>query len=275
MSCLGSKLGADSNVVGPETTKCSLDFDKPFFSDSTCIRMLSNTTPNFNTGRQQRQKSTPDIFADYQNRLDAKHLQHVSHRRGLSLDQRTNMQPILTPTLQQENTLDLTSRGFESYQRHLLQEAQKQQHVARPGQEGLRLQTNEQESQRNIDQTPYLGYGNLAFTDPFISSTPTLNDNDIPQPIDNNFTQIYFEQPPLISNEISEYYEGLDPVSHENSATTACEMETRTNNTPNGGGVVDSNILRPSSQAGSVRPCTPQNPTNSCRFGPINDTRPC
>ena len=227
--------------------------------------MLSNTTPNFNTGRQQRQNSTPNIFADYQPQLDAKKPQHVSHRRGLSLDRPTYMQSIMPPNLQKENRLDLTSRGFENDQWHLLQEAQKQQQLARPGQEGPRPQANEQESQQNIEPTPYLGYGNCAFTnDIYISSTPNLNDNDIPKSLDPDLTGIFYEQPPLISNEIAEYLEGFEPISHETIATTACGRETTINSTPNGNGIVDSNTLRPSSQAGLVRPCTPHNQTNSC-----------
>lgn len=230
--------------------------------------MLSNTTPNFNPGRQQRQNSTPNVFADYPTRLDAKKPQHVSHRRGVSLDQPTNMQPLSTPNLQQENTLDLTSRGFENYQRHLLQEAQKQQQLARPGQEEPRLQSNEQGSQQIIEPTPYLGYGNCAFTnDLFISTTPNLNDNNIiPPSLDTNLPEIFYEPPPLITDEIAEYLEGLETVSRENVAPTAGERETRTDSTPNGNGIVDSNTLRPSSQAGPGRPCTPQNQTNSCAF---------
>lgn len=239
------------------------------FSDSTCIRMLSNITPNFNPGRQQRQNSTPNIFDDHQTRLDATNPQHVSHRRGLSLDQSAYMQPIRTLNLQQEDASDLASRGFENYQRHLLQEAQKQQQqLARPGQEGLGSQTNEQESQTNIESTPYLGYGNYAFTnDPFISSTPNLNDNNIPTSLDPNLTEIFYGQTPLITNEVAEYLEGLQEVHHENVAgTMLCEGETNMNSNPGGNGTVDFNTLRPSSRGGPMRPCTPQNQNNSCKF---------
>lgn len=177
------------------------------------------------------------------------------------------MQPGWTPNLQQENTLDLTPRGFENYQRHLLQEAQKQQLLARPGQEGPRSETNEQESQRKIESTSYLAYDNSAFAnDSFISSTPKLNDNDIPTSLDTNLTEIFYDQTPVITNEVAEYFDGLKTLNRENGATTACESETRTNSTPNGNGIVESNTLRPSSQAGPVRPCTPQNQNNSCKL---------
>lgn len=264
---MGSINGTDRCVSDPKPRSVPLTSTNPF-SDSTCITMLSNTTPNFNPGRQQRrQNSTPNIFDDYQNRLDANNPQHVSHRRGLSLDQSAYMQPLITPTLQQENALDLTSPGFENYQRHSLQEAQKQQQLARPGQEGPRSQTNEQASQQNIEPTPYLGYGNCAFTnDPFISSTPNLNDNCIPTTLDTDLSEIFFEQPHLITNEVAEYLEGLETVTHENTATMACGGETRTDSTPKGNGIVDSNTLRPSSRAGPVRPCTPQNQSNNCKL---------
>ena len=186
------------------------------------------------------------------------------------------MQPGWTTNLQQENPLDLTSRGFENYQRHLSQEAQKQQQLARPGQQGPRSQTNEQDSQQKIESTPYLEYENCAFTnDSFISSTPNLNDNDIPTSLDTNLTELFYEQTPLITNEVAEYLDGLETVSRENGATTACERETRTNSTPKGNGIVDSDTLRPSSQAGPVRPCTPQNQNSSCKLRSVNVTGLC
>lgn len=238
------------------------------FSDSTCIRMLSNTTPNFNSGRQQRQNSTPNIFDDYHTRPDATNAQHVSHRRGLSLDQSAYMQPIRTLDLQQENASDLTSREFENYTRHLLQEAQKQQQLARPGQEGPGSQTNEQESRTHIEPTPYLGFGSFAFTDdPFISSTPNLNNSNIPTSLDPNLTEIFYDQTPLTTNEVAEYLEDFEGVIHENgTAAAVCAGESRTNNNPDKNGTVDFNTLRPSSRGGPMRPCTPQNQSNSGKF---------
>ena len=230
--------------------------------------MLSNITPNFNPGRQQRQNSTPNIFDDYQTQPDATNPQHVSHRRGLSLDQLAYMQPVRTLNLQQENASELTSRGFENYTRHLLQEAQKQQQLARPGQGRQGSQTNEQESQTHIESTQYLGYGNCAFTDdPFISSTPNLNNTNTPTSLDPNLTEIFYDQTPLITNEVAEYFEGFEGITHENvTAATVCEGEPKTNSNPDGNGTVDFNTLRPSSRGGPMRPCTPQNQNNSGKF---------
>lgn len=177
------------------------------------------------------------------------------------------MQPIRTLNLQPENASDLKSRGFENYTRHLLQEAQKQQQLARPGQ-GSGSQTNEQDSQSHIESKPYLGYGNCAFTnDPFISSTPDLNDSNIPTSLDPNLTEIFYDQTPLITNEVAEYLEGLEGVNHESiAATMVCEEESKTNSKSEGNETVDFGTLRPSSRGGSMRPCTPQNQNNSGKF---------
>lgn len=235
------------------------------FSGSACIRMLSTPTPNFNPGRQQRQNSTPNIFANSDDRLTTRNPQHVSHRRGLSLDQPTNTQHRWTGSLQHEHILDFTPRGLDIYQRHPLQEAQKQRPLAGPGQEKPTQQSTEQGPLRIIEPKPYPEYGNYIFTnDLLISTTPFLNDGNLPQKLDANTAGICHEQHSFDTNNFADNLEGFEIVARPKDAPPGCEREARRNSTPKGGDLVDSTRLKPSSQAEPERPCTPQNQTNSC-----------
>lgn len=227
--------------------------------------MLSNPTPNFNPGRQQRQNSTPNIFANSENRLTARNPQHVSHRRGLSLDQPNNTQHRLTGNLQHEDIVDFIPRGLDIYQRHLLQEAQKQQRLAGPGQEKLTQESTEQGPLRIIEPKPYPEYGNCIFTDDLLISTaPFVNDGNLPKILDANMTGICHERHSFDISDFAGNLEGFEIVARPNVAPTGLEREARKNSTPKGGDLVDSNRLKPSSQAEPERPCTPQNQTNSC-----------
>lgn len=238
------------------------------FSDSTCIKMLSNQTPNFNPGRQQRQNSTPDIFANNETRLTANNLHPVSHRRGLSLDQPINTQPQSTHGLRPQDILNCTPRGFEHYQRHLLQEAQKQQQLAGPGLPAPRPPSNEQGSPRNIALEPYPEYGRCVFTNDLLISDPTiLNDATSSKYLDTtDRTGICYEQHSFATTDFAGYLNCDESAAGQNLATAGRNMKTRQNSVLKGNEAVDLTTMNLSSQAGLVRPCTPQNQTNSCKW---------
>ena len=229
--------------------------------------MLSNQTPNFNPGRQpQRQNSTPDIFANTGTLWNEHHPQAVSHRRGLSFDQPTNTQPQFTPHLRPQDILDFIPRGFEKYQRHLLQEAHHMQRLAGPGQPEPRQPSNEQDSRRNTRLEPYPEYGRCVFTkDLLMSTAPSLSDTNLPKHLDTNRTGICYEPPSFDNTDFAGYLEGYEILTRPNLATTGYDQEARKHNLPNENGAIISNTLKPSVRAGPARPCTPPNQTNSCK----------
>jgi hypothetical protein len=228
--------------------------------------MLSNQTPNLNTGRQQRQNSTPNNFATANNPLSANSFQHASHRRGLSLNEPTNDQPPFTRNLQKDDIMDFTHQGFENYQRHLLQEAHQQQPLAGPGQDTPRQIPTKQGCTKEIGQTPYPEYGHCTFTnDILISTRALLNDNNITKRLNKNMTEIMYEQPCTGTIDFAGYLEGFEIGAGQGVGTTRFAGGLEMNSTLNGNGVLNLNSLKPSSQSGPERPCTPQNQSNSCQ----------
>lgn len=229
--------------------------------------MLSNQTPNFNPGRHQRQNSTPNIFVTSETQSSAHSPKHVFHRRGLSLNQPTNIQPQSTRHMQKRDIMDFTQRGIDNYQQHLLPEAQKQQPLAGPGQNEPRQPSNEQGTLRNIELKPYPEYGHYTFTNNnLISTTPTMNDSNVPKHLDTNITENFHEQASFGNTDFAGYLEGFELGARQEVANTRGGRQMRNQSSPIGDGVLNLNSVNSSSQVGLGRPTTPQNQTNSCQY---------
>jgi len=100
--------------------------------------MLSNPTNTLHNRQRQhrRQNSTPTAFESVKAQ-DLPNIQrHVSHRRGMSLDQRRRQTP------PQEIPVSTTNQGYQTTQQHILRETQ-QQRLARPGQQFTHFDNDE------------------------------------------------------------------------------------------------------------------------------------
>lgn len=105
------------------------------FSSSIRIHMLSHQIAIVPSGRHQRQHSTPTAFnVPKVTHLPGNHSHHESHRRGLSLDQKTTNMPKKEITNRQEGTNTCIGGPLRHELRQkAMQETQQQHQMARPG----------------------------------------------------------------------------------------------------------------------------------------------
>lgn len=106
-------------------------FNDTYSELDPALPMLSNPTQNLHQRQRQhrRQQSTPTAFEATKVPALPNIQKHVSHRRGISLDQRQQRRQ--SPQ-QDNNTVSYTNQGFQQTQQHQLRETQ-QQRLVRPG----------------------------------------------------------------------------------------------------------------------------------------------
>lgn len=169
--------------------------------------MLSNQNSNLPLGHHRRQNSTPTVFDTLKVPLPpATRQRHGYHRRGLSLDQPTNIHQHQEISPQDDRTVNIRQQ-----QQHNLQETQQQQQLARPGQQPTQPQSHNDGPLRNVQLKPYPEYDSSALTPGYFSNQgPILNDTKQPDMIESYKNENRNITKSLDSTKFAGYLEGFE-----------------------------------------------------------------
>lgn len=227
--------------------------------------MLSNQTFDLHSAQQRRKNSMPMVFdvPKVPNLPATKLTNIVPHRRGLSLDQRTNAQQSKTLSPQDEDTVSLT-HGFKIYQQHLLREAQQQKQQARPGQQTSTQPFLNEDSSRQLLPKSCPEYDFNLSNQTRLVKQPTSLSNEIAKIPPGNVINTTNVRQSFDGTKFAGYFESFDFGPQKRIGNYQEENKANTIRMSNSRGISSTNSANPAGQEVPRRPSTPQNQTDTC-----------
>ncbi|MCJ1461886.1 Metallothionein expression activator [Pseudocyphellaria aurata] len=226
--------------------------------------MLSNQTSNLPPGHHRRQNSTPTVFDTLKvPLLPATRPRHGSHRRGLSLDQSTNIHQHQRISPQDDRTVNNRQQ-----QQHNVQETQQQpQQLARPGQQPTQPQPRDDEPLRKFQLKPYPEYDSSTLTPVYFSDQgPLLNDHkqtDMNNSYKNENMNITKS---LDSDKFAGYLEGFEFEVLDNALDAELKKGFSTQDAIIYDNLLDRAIMPHATNERQLRPYTPPTQSSTCYF---------
>ncbi|KAK0517108.1 hypothetical protein JMJ35_000263 [Cladonia borealis] len=229
---------------------------------------ISDSTP----GRQQRQKSTPTTF-DIPRTRPASGSQDELHKRGLSVDQLTQLHQYNGFQQQDQTRINVEHNFRQQLTQQHMREAQQQQQEARPGHNEISNETQIKELLQAYIMTQKEPSLETGFEHTTVNTTPSFDQQDYHHDTYNRIAmnRNMFEgyHSTTSAGNLDGFGTGLDEIT-KNIPTNEL---MNTIHTPRGLPSIEDSRASPSNEM-VQRPCTPLSQTKTCSFPLTPETTP-
>ena len=225
--------------------------------------MLSYQISDLTPGRQQRQQSTPTTF-DIPRTPPASGSQNELHKRGLSVDQLTQLHQYNGFQQQDQTQINVEHNFRRQLTEQHMREAQQQQHEARPGHDEIPDETQIKELLQAYIKTQKEPSLETGFEPTAVNTTPSFDQQDYYHDTYNRIAmnRNMFEgyHSTTSAGNLDGFGTGLDEIT-KNIPTNEL---MNTTHTPHGLPSTGDSRASPSNET-PQRPCTPVSQIKTCK----------